>query len=337
VKFEVHDPRQRYTDQELLDDVHRVATEIGNAPLSTRDYEARGRYKASTLTSRFGSWVEVIRRAGISITHTTRPTSDGCLEDLRKLAHQLGTDTLTIGDYRENGGRFSVTPFMRHFGSWRNALRQAGLRVRPPRFIRITDVDLFENFEKVWITLGRQPRLRDFRKSLSPFSWGPYVRRFGSWRDALEAFGKYIEEEEKQPDQRESQHPNESDGPEPESNGALNPDDTILPPPLESSHTLGEAKASSSVALGDRSVRQTREPRRTPRHPSLRLTFIVMRRDRFCCKYCGQSPAKSPGVTLHVDHIVAWSQGGETHLENLQTLCEACNLGKSNLSEEIRS
>jgi hypothetical protein len=32
----------------------------------------------------------------------------------------------------------------------------------------------------------------------------------------------------------------------------------------------------------------------------------------------------------HVDHIEAWSLGGETNEKNLQTLCQTCNLGKSN-------
>ncbi|MCL4507775.1 MAG: HNH endonuclease [Chloroflexi bacterium] len=36
-------------------------------------------------------------------------------------------------------------------------------------------------------------------------------------------------------------------------------------------------------------------------------------------------------MELHVDHILAWSKGGETVLENLQTLCSVCNLGKSNV------
>ncbi|WP_349257294.1 HNH endonuclease [Novimethylophilus sp.] len=49
-----------------------------------------------------------------------------------------------------------------------------------------------------------------------------------------------------------------------------------------------------------------------------------------CCA-CGASPAISLGVELHVDHIVPWSKGGETVLENLQTLCSMCNLGKSNV------
>lgn len=74
------------------------------------------------------------------------------------------------------------------------------------------------------------------------------------------------------------------------------------------------------------------EASRGPRDPSLRLRFLVMRRDSFRCCQCGASPAVTPGVELHVDHVVAWSTGGATTLENLQTLCLRCNLGKSNLS-----
>jgi 5-methylcytosine-specific restriction endonuclease McrA len=67
------------------------------------------------------------------------------------------------------------------------------------------------------------------------------------------------------------------------------------------------------------------------RDPSLRLRFRVMKRDNFSCRACGASPALKPGLSLHVDHIKAWSLGGETVEENLQTLCEPCNLGKSNV------
>jgi hypothetical protein len=70
---------------------------------------------------------------------------------------------------------------------------------------------------------------------------------------------------------------------------------------------------------------------RTSRDPSLRLRFRILKRDNFSCRACGASPAITPGLELHVDHIIAWSVGGETTEENLQTLCEACNLGKSNV------
>ncbi len=62
-----------------------------------------------------------------------------------------------------------------------------------------------------------------------------------------------------------------------------------------------------------------------------RVRHLVMKRDHFRCKACGASPAKDPSVTLHVDHILPWSKGGESVIENLQTLCKVCNIGKGDL------
>ncbi len=70
---------------------------------------------------------------------------------------------------------------------------------------------------------------------------------------------------------------------------------------------------------------------KTSRDINYRLRFKVMQRDNFKCCACGASPAKDPSVELHVDHIIPWSKGGETVMENLQTLCSKCNLGKSDL------
>lgn len=67
------------------------------------------------------------------------------------------------------------------------------------------------------------------------------------------------------------------------------------------------------------------------RDPSLRLRFQVLQRDRFTCRSCGASPAKNLGVELHVDHIIPYSKGGQTIIDNLQTLCDRCNLGKGNM------
>lgn len=69
----------------------------------------------------------------------------------------------------------------------------------------------------------------------------------------------------------------------------------------------------------------------SPRDISLRLRFLVMQRDNFKCCFCGASPAKDPNVELQIDHIVPWSKGGKTTIDNLQTLCRICNLGKSDI------
>lgn len=76
---------------------------------------------------------------------------------------------------------------------------------------------------------------------------------------------------------------------------------------------------SSSLASG----------RRTPRKINWRLRATVLIRNNCICQMCGASPAKDASVSLHIDHINPWSKGGETVLENLQTLCSICNIGKS--------
>ena len=72
--------------------------------------------------------------------------------------------------------------------------------------------------------------------------------------------------------------------------------------------------------------------KRTKRNINWRLRAQVLIRDNCICQMCGASPAKDPAVNLHADHIVPWSKGGESILENLRTLCHVCNIGKSDLS-----
>jgi hypothetical protein len=76
-----------------------------------------------------------------------------------------------------------------------------------------------------------------------------------------------------------------------------------------------------------RSRRAESRPR-SSRDISWRLRATVLIRDNCLCRMCGAGPAKDPAVTLHVDHIVPWSKGGQTVLANLQTLCAVCNIGK---------
>ena len=58
------------------------------------------------------------------------------------------------------------------------------------------------------------------------------------------------------------------------------------------------------------------------------LRYDILKRDNFKCQICGSTA--QDGVKLHVDHIIPVSKGGKTVKSNLRTLCDRCNLGKSN-------
>ena len=54
-----------------------------------------------------------------------------------------------------------------------------------------------------------------------------------------------------------------------------------------------------------------------------RIRARVLQRDGGVCQNCGQSEGK-----MHVDHIVPKRLNGSDLMENLQTLCQFCNLSK---------
>ena len=58
------------------------------------------------------------------------------------------------------------------------------------------------------------------------------------------------------------------------------------------------------------------------------MRYDVLKQDNFACTICGRT-AKKDGVKLHVDHIKPVSKGGKSVRSNLRTLCQDCNLGKS--------
>jgi hypothetical protein len=210
--------------------------------------------------------------------HRNTPDVD-LLDDLKRVAHELGSSTVTIRQYDGNG-RFSASALQRRFRSWHSALERAGLiKVRN---VNVSEQDLFANLAEVWTRLGHQPRMAELTARSSKVSADTYKRRFRSWRGALEAFVRWA----------------------------------------------NEGNASGTVAEGHE--KKLSLPR-GPRDPSLRLRFLVMRRDNFKCRLCGASPALNPGVVLVLDHVKSWDSGGQTVIENLQTLCEPCNGGKGNL------
>jgi HNH endonuclease/Homing endonuclease associated repeat len=96
---------------------------------------------------------------------------------------------------------------------------------------------------------------------------------------------------------------------------------------------VGSEQPESPSVVSGITAEDSSQSKRTGRQPSLRLKFMVMRRDRFMCVKCGRAPANFPGLVLEIDHILAWSKGGETFEKNLQTLCYDCNRGKTDSAD----
>jgi hypothetical protein len=215
------------------------------------------------------------------------------LDDLKRVADKLGRNNLTSREYDENG-KYSSGTIHRRFRNWNNALLKAGLELTVKR--NISDIDLLQNIEAVWINLGRQPTDRDMRQPISKYSKNPYLNKFGTWRKALEAFVEFINSDNDQNQEIEKTELEEN---------------TI------------ETVPENEIIF----------KHKTKRIPSERLKVQVLMRDGNKCRLCGITVT---GENIHFDHILAWSKGGETVLENLQILCAQHNLAKGNLEYESK-
>jgi hypothetical protein len=93
---------------------------------------------------------------------------------------------------------------------------------------------------------------------------------------------------------------------------------------LENPNEGGEEKHSAtgeSIALASLFAEQ-----KIRVMPAIR--WQVFQRDQWKCVSCGRNSHN--GAILHVDHIIPRSRGGLDSLDNYQTLCDVCNIGKSN-------
>jgi hypothetical protein len=191
------------------------------------------------------------------------------------------------------------------FGSWVGALEKAGLGVSENYHRRYSDEEYFENLLNIWTHYGRQPFYREMDEAPSKISSGAYEGRFGGWRKALEAFVARMKQDEVI---------------ETTEHKAAAPTNTHAP-------------KNSAPVIKSEGTRQASESDNRRGVP-LSLRYKVLTRDKFRCVKCGTSPAVDVQCRLHVDHAMPFSRGGKTTPENLQTLCESCNLGKGNRHSE---
>ena len=231
------------------------------------------------------------------------------MEELEKAAEYFNYTEFSWREFNKISN-ISASAIKVHFGSWKKALQalkenlqRKGLDLLPrthaPQRI-YSDEDLFNEMERIWKVVGQRPSRTEWENSNAKININTYKNRFGSWINACEKFIEY------------------------KIGGDISSPDFVIP----------ERKENFEV----NKIRKHVYIRENTRNIPLNLRLRVLTRDNFRCVFCGKSPATDLGTRLHIDHIIPFSKGGKSTLENLQTLCEECNLGKSNtyIEREIK-
>ena len=208
----------------------------------------------------------------------------------------------------------------------------------------ITDEDILEEMKSVMKKLGKTKlTIKEFDANAKIYS-STVTRRFGKWNNALALAGAdisntfYSDEEllsnikdawlkkGKQPSRRDMDNKELSMI----SSGTYLRHYGTWYKALESFIAYVSENDDDSINEISENDNTSSVKHKTKRDPSDRLKVQVLMRDGNRCRICGVEC--SGGLhNIHFDHIIPWSKGGETTLDNLQVLCSTCNEAKGNM------
>jgi hypothetical protein len=175
------------SDDRLIAALQRLAEAMDRVP-RFEDMAAAGDFSPHTYTRRWGSWLAAKDAAGLCAeTRTSRRVErDELVRAMRELAAEVGgAPTQTEMNER---GEFSKRPYYREWDSWGEALAAAGVERNSERVHGIDDEQLQEALRELSRAVGRPPTA-EMMNDRGQFSVYPYLRRWGTWNDALRAAG----------------------------------------------------------------------------------------------------------------------------------------------------
>jgi len=279
-----------YSDNALLNEIRRVA-QIVDKPITKTKFDKESKYSTSTIEKRFGGWISALQNAGLDESFWhTQNVEITKVEILDELKRVSENIKSHSFSMQQFAENSSMTKYVFKGNNSFNQLMKLAGLEVPKKSRKYRDIDCFENLLKVWTFYGRQPNYSEMSKR--PSSVGPkaYVSRWGSWTKALVAFVEQVN--------------------------------------FDMSDIVSE---SDYIELNNAKIEQKKKLSAEDRREiPIGLRFNILKRDNYKCVICGRSPATTLGIELHVDHIYPFSKGRKTRMDNLRTLCNECNIGKSN-------
>ncbi len=135
MEFKLNFRNNKGTDQELLDDIKRVASQLGLPSLTTKDYDENGKYASSTISKRFRNWNNALEKAGLEISYIPSISINELFENLESIWIKLGRQP-TRREMKKPLSKYSEGAYVRKFGSWTKSLES---------FVDFINSDLHEN------------------------------------------------------------------------------------------------------------------------------------------------------------------------------------------------
>lgn len=190
--------------------LRKVAEDLGHAPTAREFRNHDSGLSKRLVYNHYGSWEDALEAAGLAeerrtycaecehnfstykawAIHDDRVHGEdapdvGLLEAIHNLAD--GDEPPRQSEMWHNGPYSSGT-YSRVYGSWKNALREAGYDPTRTAHNRVPTEELLEELRRLKDELSHSPRIGDMREQ-GRYSTHAYMDRFGGWVAAQESAG----------------------------------------------------------------------------------------------------------------------------------------------------
>ena len=119
-RYELEPLHRNTPDDEFLNDLKALAAKLNVNTVSMTEYDTHGRFSASSLQRRFGSWRSSLERAG-PVVPPSPATEEQLFANLVELWARLGRQP-RLAEITSRTSPISGDTYKRRYGGWRKAL-----------------------------------------------------------------------------------------------------------------------------------------------------------------------------------------------------------------------
>lgn len=175
----------KYSEQELIDELHRVSEEHCDGETPTqKDMIEKGKYSAATYERRFNSWNDALEKTGVGVNVYKNYTKEELKEILIEFSKEYCSGEAPTRSEFDERGSIHYSTLETHFGTWNKALKSCGFDLNEKH--DFSEEFLKEEIFRVKNIIGETPRIKDIQK-YGATSVKPYENKFGGWNEALKA------------------------------------------------------------------------------------------------------------------------------------------------------
>jgi len=122
-EFRVQLRRRSIPEEDLIEDLKRVANELSKNTVTASEYASRGQFGVNTLLRRFKQWNLALQAAGLAAPNRQHIPDAELFENIANVWTGLGRQPLGRELDKTDGlSKFSLGTYESRFGSWNKAL-----------------------------------------------------------------------------------------------------------------------------------------------------------------------------------------------------------------------